>query len=130
MAIAKAPAARKPAKTQQTKDVLAGKGFTKLQLYAALAEDLSLEGVEINKKEIGAVVDKLVKVLVTTAKNEKGATLPGLGKLVMRKTKARMGRNPQTGEPVKIKASKKLAFRIAKAAKVEAGIIKPTPPAA
>ena len=128
MAIAKTTT-RRPARSQQTKDVLAGKGFTKLQLYAALSEELSEEGSEINKKQIGAVVDTLVKVLVTTAKkNEKGATLPGLGKLVLRKTKARMGRNPQTGEPVKIKASKKLAFRIAKAAKVEAGIIKPTLP--
>ena len=35
-------------------------------------------------------------------------------KLVMKKTKARMGRNPATGEPIKIKASKKVAFRAAK----------------
>ncbi|TVR42437.1 MAG: HU family DNA-binding protein [Planctomycetota bacterium] len=122
MATAKTPA-KKPVSV--AKDVLAGKGYTKAQLQSALAEIVSAEGVEVTKKEAGAVVDALVKVLITTAKkNEKGATLPGLGKLVLRKTKARMGRNPQTGEPVKIKANKKLAFRIAKAAKVEAGIIK------
>lgn len=122
MAIAKTPA-KKPVTT--AKDVLAGKGYTKAQLQAALAEAVSAEGPAITKKQAGAVVDALVKVLITTAKkNEKGAALPGLGKLVLRKTKARMGRNPQTGEPVKIKASKKLAFRISKAAKVEAGIVK------
>lgn len=127
MATAKAPAkTTKPTAAAVAKDVLAGKGFTKVQLYAALAEIVSEEGSVVTKKQAGAVVDALVKVLITTAKkNEKGATLPGLGKLVLRKTKARTGRNPQTGEPVKIKASKKLAFRIAKAAKVEAGIIKP-----
>ena len=124
MAIAKAPV-KKPTAAAVAKDVLAGKGYTKIQLYSALAEIVSEEGAVVNKKQAGAVVDALVQVLISTAKkNEKGATLPGLGKLVLRKTKARMGRNPQTGEPVKIKANKKLAFRIAKAAKVEAGIIK------
>ena len=117
MAIAKKP--------NVSKDVLAGKGFTKTQLYAALAEKVSAEVGEVNKKQVAAVVDSLVDVLITTAKkNEKGATLPGLGKLVLRKTKARTGRNPQTGEPVKIKAGKKLAFRILKPAKVAAGVIK------
>lgn len=123
MAIAKTPV-KKPAVTN--KDVISGKGYTKAQLFAALAEMSSTETEAVNKKQAAAVVDSLVKLLITTAKkNEKGATLPGLGKLVLRKTKARTGRNPQTGEPVKIKASKKLAFRIAKAAKVEAGIVKP-----
>ena len=43
--------------------------------------------------------------------------LPGLGKLVKQKRKARMGRNPATGEPIKIPAKTVLKFRIAKAAK-------------
>jgi DNA-binding protein HU-beta len=46
-----------------------------------------------------------------------GFTVPGLGKLVKVKRKARMGRNPATGETIKIKAKTVLKFRIAKAAK-------------
>jgi DNA-binding protein HU-beta len=49
------------------------------------------------------------------AKN--GFTIPGIGKLVVRNYKARMGRNPQTGEEMKIPARKRLKFVVAKAAK-------------
>ena len=49
------------------------------------------------------------------AKN--GFTIPGVGKLVVRSYKARMGRNPQTGEAIKIPARKRLKFVVAKAAK-------------
>ncbi|HEY9232533.1 MAG TPA: HU family DNA-binding protein, partial [Blastocatellia bacterium] len=44
-------------------------------------------------------------------------TIPGIGKLVVKKTKARMGRNPKTGEPMKIAAKTVVRFRVAKAAK-------------
>ena len=50
----------------------------------------------------------------------KGFTLPGIGKLVVVKRKARKGRNPQTGEEIQIPAKTVLKFRIAKAAKVQA----------
>ena len=46
-----------------------------------------------------------------------GFTLPGIGKLVVVDRKARMGRNPWTGEPIMIPAKKALKFRLAKAAK-------------
>jgi DNA-binding protein HU-beta len=46
-----------------------------------------------------------------------GFTVPGLGKLVLVNRKARMGRNPATGEVIKIKAKKVVKFRVAKAAK-------------
>jgi DNA-binding protein HU-beta len=46
-----------------------------------------------------------------------GFTIPGLGKLVLVHRKARMGRNPATGEPIHIPAKTVLKFRIAKAAK-------------
>ncbi|HEB72877.1 MAG TPA: HU family DNA-binding protein, partial [Nitrospirae bacterium] len=46
-----------------------------------------------------------------------GFTLPGLGKLVLVNRKARMGRNPQTGEAIKIPAKKVVKFRVAKACK-------------
>jgi DNA-binding protein HU-beta len=61
------------------------------------------------------VLESLVALAHKEAK--KGFTIPGLGKLVVVQRKARMGRNPQTGEPIKIPAKRALKFRIAKAAK-------------
>jgi len=61
------------------------------------------------------VLDELAEVGYREAK--KGFTIPGFGKLVLVKRKARMGRNPQTGEPVKIPAKTVVKFRIAKACK-------------
>ena len=62
------------------------------------------------------------KKIATLAYKEcrKGFTLPGIGKLVVVKRKARKGRNPQTGEEIQIPAKTVLKFRIAKAAKVQA----------
>jgi DNA-binding protein HU-beta len=62
---------------------------------------------------------KGLEILVALAYKEarNGFTLPGLGKLVLVNRKARMGRNPQTGEAIKIPAKKVVKFRIAKAAK-------------
>lgn len=103
------------------------KGYTKSQLLAHLTEAVNMKGVgEINKKQTAALVEELTNLMVTYA--PVGATLPGLGKLVVRKTPrrpARMGRNPATGEAIKIAAKpagKKLIFRVSKAAKDAAGI--------
>ncbi|MEI8140288.1 MAG: HU family DNA-binding protein [bacterium] len=64
-------------------------------------------------------VAELIAALVGLAyKNAKNSfTLPGLGKLVLVNRKARMGRNPATGETIKIKAKRVVKFRVAKAAK-------------
>ena len=98
-----------------------GKSYTKSQLLAHLAEAVSAHGLgDVSKKQAAAFVEELVDVLIKFAPS--GAALPGLGKLVLRKSKARWGRNPQTGEKIKIKARKKLTFRVSKAAKVAAGI--------
>jgi len=56
-----------------------------------------------------------VQMAYKQAKN--GFTIPGLGKLVLVNRKARMGRNPATGETIRIPAKRVLKFRIAKAAK-------------
>ncbi len=81
---------------------------------AALLTHLSKK-TELTKKDVGAVLDELIGVAYKQAKA--GFTVPGLGKLVVVNRKARMGRNPATGEPIKIPAKKALKFRIAKAAK-------------
>ena len=70
---------------------------------------------EMNRKQVAAFLDSLVQIAYKEAKNT--FTLPGLGKLVLAQSKARMGRNPKTGEPIKIPARKRVKFRVAKACK-------------
>jgi len=86
------------------------KAMTKSQIMAALAEKC-----EVPKKKAAEMVDVLVQLAYKEAKN--GFTVPGLGKLVLVNRKARMGRNPATGETIKIAAKKVVKFRVAKAAK-------------
>ena len=78
-------------------------------LAAALAENH-----EIPKKQSEAILNDLVTLVTKHLKKGDRIRLVGLGVLVVRKRAARMGRNPATGEPVQIKASKKVAFRAAK----------------
>ncbi len=86
------------------------KPLTKTQTIAELADK-----TELSKKDVTAVLDALVDLSYKQAKV--GFTIPGLGKLVVQNRAARMGRNPATGETIKIPAKKVLKFRIAKAAK-------------
>ena len=86
------------------------KPMTKAKIVATLAE-----AVDVPKKTSAAYLDTLASMAHREAKN--GFTIPGVGKLVVRSYKARMGRNPQTGEAIKIPARKRLKFVVAKAAK-------------
>jgi DNA-binding protein HU-beta len=85
------------------------KAMSKSKIVAALAEK-----VGITKKQAAAFLDAQSALAYKEAKN--GFTVPGIGKLVVRHYKARMGRNPQTGQPIQIKARKRVRFRVAKAA--------------
>ena len=86
------------------------KAMTKSKIIAAVAEKAG-----ISKKQTALVLETLAQMSYKEAKN--GFTFPGVGKLVVRSYKARMGRNPQTGEAIKIPAKTVLKFRIAKAMK-------------
>ena len=86
------------------------KALTKSQIVAAVAE-----ASEISKKQAVVALETLSALAYKNAKN--GFTVPGLGKLVLVNRKARMGRNPATGEAIQIKAKKVVKFRVAKAAK-------------
>jgi DNA-binding protein HU-beta len=86
------------------------KGMTKSQIMAGVAE-----AAGVTKKQAVAAVGALVQMAYTGAKD--GFVIPGLGKLVKVRRKPRMGRNPATGEAIKIPAKTVLKFRIAKAAK-------------
>ena len=70
---------------------------------------------ELTKKQGTLILEELAALAAKQARN--GFVFPGVGKLVVVKRKARMGRNPQTGEPLKIPAKTVLKFRIAKAMK-------------
>jgi DNA-binding protein HU-beta len=86
------------------------KPATKSQIIAKIADD-----ADITKVQAKAALESLINQAYKGAKD--GFTVPGLGKLVKVKRKARMGRNPATGEQIKIAAKTVLKFRIAKAAK-------------
>jgi DNA-binding protein HU-beta len=79
------------------------------QLAAELAE-----AHELTKKDSQAILDSFVVMVTKHLKKGNRLRLNGLGILQVRKRAARMGRNPATGEAIKIKASKKVAFRPAK----------------
>ena len=69
---------------------------------------------EMPKKQGEAILNDLVNLITKHLKKGERVKIAGLGILQVRKRAARMGRNPATGEPIKIKASKKVAFRAAK----------------
>jgi DNA-binding protein HU-beta len=78
-----------------------------------LAETLS-ESHELPKKQVVAMLEDMVTTVTKHLKRGARIRIGGLGILQVRKRPARMGRNPATGEAIKIKASKKVAFRAAK----------------
>lgn len=83
---------------------------TKSEIVAGVAEQ-----ADISKAQAKAAIEALVQMAYKNAKD--GFTIPGLGKIVKMRRKARMGRNPATGEQIKIPAKTVLKFRISKAAK-------------
>ena len=86
------------------------KALSKSQIATALADKN-----EISKKTAVAILEHLADLAYKNAKNS--FTLPGLGKLVLVNRKARIGRNPATGEQIQIPAKRVVKFRVAKAAK-------------
>ncbi len=110
MAVKKTKAAAKPAakKTSAAKTASPAK-ITLKQLAAILAEEH-----QMTKKQGEAMLNDLVALITKHLKKGERIRLTGLGILQVRKRPARMGRNPATGEAIKIKASKKVAFRAAK----------------
>jgi len=88
--------------------------MAKSKTKSQIVEHLSNK-TDLPKKSVNQFLDELMALAYKEARN--GFTLPGLGKLVVVNRKARMGRNPQTGEAIKIPAKRVLKFRVAKAAK-------------
>lgn len=86
------------------------KPMTKNQVLDHMAKK-----TKVTKKFAGEFIDEFIKLSYKEAK--KSFVIPGLGKLVVVNRKARMGRNPATGQTMQIPAKRVLKFRIAKAAK-------------
>ncbi len=86
--------------------------MTKTALVRLMAEEL-----ELTNKTAGEFLDQLAQMAIAETKKNGVFVIPGIGRLVKAARKARMGRNPQTGEAIKIKAKTVVKFRVAKAAK-------------
>jgi len=86
--------------------------MSKSQVVAAMAEKTGMA-----KKDAAMFLESLAMLATTEVKKEGEFVLPGFGKLVKMNRKERMGRNPATGEPVKIAAKTVVKFRLAKAMK-------------
>ncbi|HJS80193.1 MAG TPA: HU family DNA-binding protein [Vitreimonas sp.] len=97
-----APMASKPVRVTATP----GKTVTASALLQSVADHLG-----VKKSEAKALVEGYTDVVKAYVMKGAKVKIGDIGMIMIRARKARMGRNPQTGEPVKIKASKKLAFR-------------------
>ena len=86
--------------------------LTKSQVVAHLAEKAGIQ-----KKAAAAVLEELASLATKETKGSGQFVIPGLGKAVKANRKARIGRNPQTGEALKIPAKTVVKFRLAKAFK-------------
>jgi DNA-binding protein HU-beta len=108
-----AKAAKKPAAKAVKKTTKAAATSNGILTLRNIAETLS-EMHELPKRQANEMLTQVIEIIAKSLKKGEKIRLSGLGILQVRKRAARMGRNPQTGEAIKIKASKKIAFRPAK----------------
>lgn len=88
----------------------AKKPITKAQIVAHFSKKFDL-----SKKVANSIIDEMASLAIAETKRAGSFTFPGIGKLVLSKRKARVGRNPATGEPINIPAKTVVKMRIAKA---------------
>tara|TARA_B100000686_G_scaffold354036_1_gene462286 strand:- start:4711 stop:4989 length:279 start_codon:yes stop_codon:yes gene_type:complete len=83
--------------------------LTKDQLISAVIKDCKND--DLSKRLAGEILDATFDAISKAIKKEKRFAYPGFGTFTVRSRKARKGRNPQTGEEIKIKASKTVGFK-------------------
>ena len=88
------------------------KPLTKSQIVSYFAKKFDL-----SKKAASSAIDEMAALAIAETKKSGVFTFPGIGKLVLVKRKARVGRNPATGEPINIPAKTVVKMRVAKACK-------------
>jgi DNA-binding protein HU-beta len=91
--------------------------LSKSKIIAHLAEKVSTPEKPVSKKQVSAFFNELFNLAVKEARAAGKFVIPGLGRAVKAHRKARMGRNPATGEAIKIKAKTVVRLRAAKAFK-------------
>lgn len=106
-------AAKPAAKPAAPKSAAAPKAKVETVSMKQLASELAGRH-ELSNKKAAQILDDMVALITKQLKKGARIRLTGLGILQVRKRAARMGRNPATGEQIKIKASKKVAFRPSK----------------
>jgi DNA-binding protein HU-beta len=84
--------------------------MTKAELIEKLQKGA---GKDLSKKALGELVDELFDVIAKSVKKDKRFAYPGFGTWTVKKRAARVGRNPKTGEEIKIAASKTVSFKAA-----------------
>ena len=102
-----------PKATHKAANKSAGTSAGAILTLRHIVEQL-LAAHELPKRQANEMLMQVIEMIAKSLKKGDKIRLTGLGILQVRKRAARMGRNPQTGEPIKIKASKKIAFRPAK----------------
>ncbi|MDP2969062.1 MAG: HU family DNA-binding protein [Deltaproteobacteria bacterium] len=88
------------------------KPLTKSQIVSYVANKF-----DFSKKTAAAIIEEMAALAVAETKKAGAFTFPGMGKLVLVKRKARVGRNPATGQPINIPAKTVVKMRVAKACK-------------
>ena len=91
---------------------MAKKPMTKSQIVSHFAKKF-----ELTRKTASGIIEEVAALAISETKKNGSFTIPGIGKLVLVKRKARMGRNPQTGKAIKIPAKTVVRMRVAKAVK-------------
>jgi DNA-binding protein HU-beta len=90
--------------------------MAKVMTKAATVSHLSGK-TGLTKKQVAAMIEEVQALAVKEAKKSGAFVIPGIGKVVLSNRKARMGRNPQTGEPIKIAAKRVVRIRAVKVLK-------------
>ena len=110
MAVKKIAPSKKKAKLAKPKN---GVQYTQAEFFQSVVNSCELE----SRKQAKEVYESFAGMIQSALKKGYKIPLPGIGKIQVRQTKARMGRNPATGEPIKIKAKKRVRFTPSKALK-------------
>ena len=85
--------------------------LSKSKIIAHMADKVSTAEKPVSKKQVSSFFDELFKLAVKEAKSAGKFVIPGIGRAVKAHRKARMGRNPATGEAIKIKAKTVVRLR-------------------
>ena len=92
--------------------------MTKAELIEQISKTVSKSTkTDVSKKLVDAVISETFSTIGKTVKKEGKYSVPGFGTFTKTKRAARKGRNPQTGETIKIKASKSIKFKPSSALK-------------